>query len=53
MGIYLKIPGTRISPVGGQPPDRSSQVSPWGQGSYRLKGVAGIIFSWFVVLAKP
>ena len=52
MEVYPKIPGTRISPVGGQPPGRSCSESPWGQGSYRPMGVAGIIFSLFVVAAS-
>jgi hypothetical protein len=38
---YLKIPGTRISSVGGQPSGRSCVESPWGQGSYRPTGFAG------------
>jgi hypothetical protein len=51
MEVYPKIPGTRISSAGGQPLGRSCIESPWGQGSYRPKGVAGIIFSWLVVSA--
>jgi hypothetical protein len=39
--------------VGGQPPGRSCVESPRGLGSYRPKGVAGIIFSWFVVAHRP
>jgi hypothetical protein len=53
MGVYPKIPGTRFSSVGAQPSGRSCVESPWGQGSYKSKGVAGIIFSWFVVAQRP
>jgi hypothetical protein len=51
--VYPKIPGTRFSSVGAQPSGRSCAESPWGQGSYRPKGVTGIIFSWFVVAQRP
>jgi hypothetical protein len=51
MEVYPKIPENRFSSVGAQPSGRSCAESPWGQGSYSPKGVAGIIFSWFVVSA--
>jgi hypothetical protein len=52
MKVYPKIPGTRIFFVGGQPSGRSCSESPWGQGSYRPKGVVGIIFSLLVVAIR-
>jgi hypothetical protein len=49
MGVYLKMPGTRISSVGGQPPGRSSPVSPWGQGSYSPMGLLVLCYQIFMV----
>jgi hypothetical protein len=53
MKVYPKIPENRIPPVGGQPPGRSCVESPRGLGSYKICQINGIIFSWFVVTAKP
>jgi hypothetical protein len=49
MEVYLKIPGTRISPVGGQPPGRSCVESPRGLDSYGICQINGCKFSLLVV----
>jgi hypothetical protein len=49
MEVYPKIPGTRISPVGGQPPGRSCVESLRGVGSYKIFQINRIVFSLFDV----